>query len=201
MKSHKHKRINVYAALQHTLTKKQLRAWNRHTHLHTDSLYSLPLLFECSLLLISLCSSRASSCYTTSPIFFLRQNWRCSTWDYTNQGFYLFLKYLSEYYQDTNIDLKQRIFLQITVSPPPPPALWLFLCCIIFGLTSVLWVNPVKLWWTGQNAGCVLYFMVTNGEQICTRIRAVFATNVGVKSTRATTISCTRKMLTPTEQW
>lgn len=86
------------------------------------------------------------------------------------------------------------VFLQSADSLPPSRALWLFLCCDTFRLTSVLWLNVVKLLWTGQNAGRVLclYLTVTNEGRSTSAPESVLQLCVVVKSTWVRTISCTR---------
>lgn len=85
------------------------------------------------------------------------------------------------------------VFLQSADSLPLCRALWLFLCCYTFRLNSVLWLNVVKLLWTGQNAGCVLclYLTVTNEGKSTPAPESLLQSCVVVKSTRVRTISCT----------
>lgn len=150
MKSHKHRRINVCAAL--------------HTHTHTNTLtyrhclYPLPLLFECSPLFFYFPSVLLMPHHVLPPplFSFLDRTGDAAASETTLMGvFHLFILFNPSLHVSRTGEsrLKYRfktacVFLQSADSPPPPPALWLFLCCDILYMD---WCWSFE--WSGLNCG------------------------------------------------
>lgn len=150
MKSHKHRRINVCAAL--------------HTHTHTNTLtyrhclYPLPLLFECSPLFFYFPPVLLMPHHVLPPplFSFLDRTGDAAASETTLMGvFHLFILFNPSLHVSRTGEsrLKYRfktacVFLQSADSPPPPPALWLFLCCDILYMD---WCWSFE--WSGLNCG------------------------------------------------